>query len=226
MSRSSSGIGTLGTVSSHHSRGQRGKVSSDEASRSSRGLSPALEQEVGGEVTDNERDLNDNYEEEDIKEALYKGKNKLKQLGDSKFGSLKSLKKALSKKSLFKSKKKDQNIEDERFETEPKTPVLGKYGRKSVVSNQDDDFGSFTEEEEEEDSYSLSDFEDPEAENLEENYSRVEKLGSLRARSKSYGNLSVSDKELEERRPGRQRQSSGADRRNYRVTEAEVRTKY
>ena len=214
VSRSSSGIGTLGT-SSHYSRGQR-KVSSDE-SRSSRCLSPNLQQQINGGVSDNDKDLNDNYEEEDIKEALYKGKNKFKQLGDNKFGSLKSLKKALSKKNLFKTKKKEQDIEDERFEPEPKTPILGKYGRKSTVSNQDDDFGSFTEEEEEE-SYSLSDFDEPEADNFEGNYSRVDKLRNMRSRSKSYGNVSVSEEDRlhEERKSSRQRERqrarSGTDR--------------
>ena len=220
VSRSSSGIGTLGT-SSHHSRGQR-KVSSDE-SRSSRCLSPALQQQINGADSDNDKDLNDNYEEEDIKEALYKGKSKLKQLGDNKFGSLKSLKKALSKKNLFKSKKKEQDIEDERFEAEPKTPVLGKYGRKSAASNQDDDFGSFTEEEEEEESYSLSDFDEPEAENYEGNYSRVDKLRNLRSRSKSYGNVSQEDRGYEERKSSkpRQRHTSSTDKRSD-VTTAEV----
>ena len=152
VSRSSSGIGTLGTSSSRHSRTQR-KISSDETSRSSRCFSPSLRAEIDGEVvglSDNEKDLNDNYEEEDIKEVLYKGKNKMKQLADNKFGSLKNLKKALSKKNLFKNKKKDEEVLDERFDPEPKTPVLGKYGRKSAVSNQEDDFGSFTEEEAEE----------------------------------------------------------------------------
>ena len=104
VSRSSSGIGTLGTSSSsRHSRAQR-KVSSDETSRSSRCFSPSLRAEINGEVaglSDNEKDLNDNYEEEDIKEVIYKGKNKMKQMADNKFGSLKNLKKALSKKNLF-----------------------------------------------------------------------------------------------------------------------------
>merc|ERR1711988_114018 len=118
--------------------------------------------------------------------------------------------------------KKEQDIEDERFEAEPKTPVLGKYGRKSAASNQDDDFGSFTEEEEEEESYSLSDFDEPEAENYEGNYSRVDKLRNLRSRSKSYGNVSQEDRGYEERKSSkpRQRHTSSTDKRSD-VTTAE-----
>ena len=223
VSRSSSGIGTLGT-SSHHSRAPR-KISSDETSRSSRCFSPSLRAEINGEVaglSDNEKDLNDNYEEEDIKEVLYKGKNRMRQLADNKFGSLKNLKKALSKKSLFKNKKKDDEVLEERFDPEPKTPVLGKYGRKSAVSNQEDDFGSFTEEEEEEeeDSYSLSDFGEP-----EENYSRADKLRNIRSRSKSYGNVSQGeDRFHEERKSSRQRRRSGTDKRSD-VTQTDVSTK-
>ena len=231
VSRSSSGIGTLGTSSSRHSRAQR-KVSSDETSRSSRCFSPSSRAEISGEVaglSDNEKDLNDNYEEEDIKEVLYKGKNRMKQLADNKFGSLKNLKKALSKKSLFKNKKKDEEVLDERFDPEPKTPVLGKYGRKSTVSNQEDDFGSFTEEEqeeEEEDSYSLSDFEEPETAAYEERYSRVDKLRNIRSRSKSYGNVSHGEESFqEERKSSRPRHRSGTDKRSD-VTQADVSTQY
>ena len=92
VSRSSSGIGTA-TLSS---RGQR-KVSSDDTS--SRCFSPSLKNEIIDELSDAEKDLNDNYEDDDLADLPHKEKKKrMKQLGDSRFGSLKTLKKALSKK--------------------------------------------------------------------------------------------------------------------------------
>ena len=98
----------IGTAS-HNSRGQR-KVSSDDTS--SRCFSPSLKNETIDEMSDNEKDMNDNYEEDELADLPLKSKKRMKQLGDSKFGSLKSLKKALSKKSLFKSKKREDS---ERF---------------------------------------------------------------------------------------------------------------
>ena len=56
--------------------------------------------------------MNDNYEDDELADLPLKSKKRMKQLGDSKFGSLKSLKKALSKKNLFKSKKREDS---ERF---------------------------------------------------------------------------------------------------------------
>ena len=97
---------------------------------------------------------------------------------DNRFGSLKTLKKALSKKSLFKSKNKkgDEDYQQDYQEDyphkspkqSPKTPVLGKYSSKKMIEAVDDEFGSFTEDED--DTYSLSDYEDPLHENFEENY--------------------------------------------------------
>ena len=202
ISRSSSGIGTA----SHNSRSNR-KISSDDTS--SRCFSPSLKNEIIDEISDTEKDLNDNYEEDDLSELPLSGTKRLKQLGDSKFGSLKSLKKALSKKSLFKNKKRDNSNKSQEADDSwsPKTPVLGKYGGKNIVANEDDDFGSFTEEDE---TYSLSDFEEPERDNFEENYGRGSRMN--KSRSKSYGNVSNSedryDTEISKRS---RRHKSGSD---------------
>ena len=221
VSRSSSGIGTA-TLSS---RGQR-KVSSDDTS--SRCFSPSLKNEIIDELSDAEKDLNDNYEDDDLADLPHKEKKKrMKQLGDSRFGSLKTLKKALSKKSLFKSRNKksrDENDVDEYQEDNysrksskdsPKTPVLGKYSSKKMIEAVDDEFGSFTEDEE--DTYSLSDYEEEEGEgrhqNYEENYGRADQL---RRRSKSYGNVSQDQERLEVTKPPR-RHKSGSEAR-YRHT--------
>ena len=117
----------------------------------------------------------------------------MKQLGDSKFGSLKHLKKALSKKKLFKKKKVDDAEDNEPiYEAggSPKTPVLGKNSSRKLVQ---DDFGSFTEEE---DTYSLSEFEEapgPGSGNYEENYQQFEKL---KKRSQSHGNVTQNNNEI------------------------------
>ena len=183
VSRSSSGIGTA----SHNSRSNR-KISSDDTS--SRCFSPSLKNEIIDEISDTEKDLNDNYEEDDLSELPHGGSKRIKQLGDSKFGSLKSLKKALSKKNLFKNRKRESSNKAQEADNSwsPKTPVLGKYGGKTMGANEEDDFGSFTEEDE---TYSLSDFEEPDRENFEENYGRGSRMN--KSRSKSYGNVSNSE---------------------------------
>ena len=218
VSRSSSGIGTA-TLSS---RGQR-KVSSDDTS--SRCFSPS-------QLSDAEKDLNDNYEDDDLADLPHTEKKKrMKQLGDNKFGSLKTLKKALSKKSLFKSrnKKKDESIEDYQEDNyhrkspkeSPKTPVLGKYSSKKMIEAVDDEFGSFTEDEE--DTYSLSDYEeedDTRDQNYEENYGRSDQL---RRRSKSYGNVSQDQERFEVIEPPRRHKSGTEGGRNRHSSGPQVR---
>ena len=231
VSRSSSGIGTATLSSrgqvilaSYWSKvsilliGQR-KVSSDDTS--SRCFSPSLKNEIIEELSDAEKDLNDNYEDDDLADLPHTEKKKrMKQLGDSRFGSLKTLKKALSKKSLFKGRNKksrDENGEEDYQEDNdysrksskesPKTPVLGKYSSKKMIEAVDDEFGSFTEDEE--DTYSLSDYEEEEEDarhqNYEENYGRGG--DQLRRRSKSYGNVSHDQERLEVTKPPRRHKS-------------------
>ena len=214
VSRSSSGIGTA-TLSS---RGQR-KVSSDDTS--SRCFSPSLKNEIIDELSDAEKDLNDNYEEDDLADLPHTEKKKrMKQLGDNRFGSLKTLKKALSKKSLFKgrNKKRDETEEDYQEndyprkspKQSPKTPVLGKYSSKKMIEAVDDEFGSFTEDEE--DTYSLSDYEEETRhQNYEENYGRADQL---RRRSKSYGNVSQDQERFEVIKPPRRHKSGTEGGRN------------
>ena len=225
VSRSSSGIGTA-TLSS---RGQR-KVSSDDTS--SRCFSPSLKNEMIDQLSDAEKDLNDNYEDDDLADLHHTEKKKrMKQLGDNKFGSLKTLKKALSKKSLFKSrnKKKDETIEDYQEDNyprkspkeSPKTPVLGKYSSKKMIEAVDDEFGSFTEDEE--DTYSLSDYDEEEEarhQNYEENYSRADQL---RRRSKSYGNVSQDQERFEVTKPPRRHKSGTEGGRNSHSSGPQVR---
>ena len=229
VSRSSSGIGT--TASSRTGTGQR-KVSSDETS--SRCFSPSLRNEIIDELSDNEKDMNDNYEDDDLADLPHKGQKRIKQMSDSKFGSLKTLRKALSKKSLFKNKTKkrddtDHDHDDHDDELDyrrspkqhsPKTPILGKYSNNKLVENEDDDFGSFTEDEE--DTYSLSDFEVAEEEAYEENYGRAARL---RARSKSYGNVARPEERLEVAKPPR-RHKSGSDSHQANTVTLKVSTKF
>ena len=234
VSRSSSGIGTATLSSrgqvilaSYWSKvsilliGQR-KVSSDDTS--SRCFSPSLKNEIIDELSDAEKDLNDNYEDDDLADLPHTEKKKrMKQLGDSRFGSLKTLKKALSKKSLFKGRNKksrDENGEENYQEDDysrksskesPKTPVLGKYSSKKMIEAVDDEFGSFTEDEE--DTYSLSDYEEEDThhQNYEENYGRSDQL---RRRSKSYGNVSQDQERFEVIKPPRRHKSGTEGGRN------------
>ena len=183
MSRSSSGIGTI----SRDSRAPR-KISSDDTS--SRCFSPSLKNETIDEMSDHGEDFQESYRDEFDGESR-KLSSKMKQLGESKFGSLKHLKKALSKKKLFKKKKVDDGEDFEPLhgtDASPKTPVLGKHNSRKRV---DDDFGSFTEEE---DTYSLSEYEEDRGqENYEENYQQFE---SLKKRSQSHGNVSQNNNEV------------------------------
>ena len=63
------------------------KVSSDDTS--SRCFSPSLKNEIIDELSDTEKDLNDNYEEDDLADLPEKKKKKrMKQLGDNRFVSV------------------------------------------------------------------------------------------------------------------------------------------
>ena len=132
----------------------------------------------------------------------------MKQLGDSKFGSLKSIKKALSKKNLFKSKKREDTQQFDVMDMDsphqsPKTPVLGNYNSKKMAQNIEEEFGSFTEEE---DTYSMTDF-DEDDNDYGRDYAREDKLSR---RSKSYGNVSHDDMVSDVTKPPR-RHKSGSE---------------
>ena len=172
VSRSSSGIGTA----SHNSRNM--KKSSDDSSRC---FSPELKNDILVVESDDGKDNLDGDNHNSPAEKFSK-KLRKKQLSDNKFGSLKSIRKALSKKNLFKAKKDRKEIIDEngKYEITQKTPILEKYGRKSLAENDDEEFGSYTEEDE---TYSLSDFEENEI--VEEKYSRIDKSSKRKTLSQN-----------------------------------------
>ena len=200
VSRSSSGIGTASRGS-----GAPRKISSDDTS--SRCFSPSLKNSIINEISDD--DVDDKGFEINEDEKPRKGSKMRQMLSDNKFGSLKNLKKALSKKKLFKKKNSDETENFEQLhdidESSPKTPVLGNTRSRKMVL--EDDYGSFTEEEE---TYSMSDYEAEENKNYQENYREFHPPG----RSKSHGNVSRSNESPDAKRSSR-RHKSGSDSTKY-----------
>ena len=168
VSRSSSGVGTSSRQSSKKKEG------SDETS--SRCFSPSLR----NDYIEEESDI-DEHENNDFRKGKTEKGRKISPIPENRYSTLRSLKKSLSKSKsgskfgLFttKSKKKEEDLDS--YELAQKTPILDKYDPKSVRENDDEDFGSSSEDH---GSYSLSDFD--EHEDPKDQYSRIDKVRNQR----------------------------------------------
>ena len=91
-----------------------------------------------------------------------------------------------SRSKLFPSKTKEKETEGvfDPTSSGPKTPILDTYKENTTVEeNDDEDFGSFSYDDE---YYSESDLEEPKREQEEKKYSRLERLRRSRSRSRSF----------------------------------------
>ena len=178
VSRSSSGIGTSSRPSS------KKRDFSDETS--SRCFSPPF--------SDNQ---------EDFGNGKFETKRNVTSVQDKKYGTLKSLKKSLS---MRKSKSKLDLLpskEHERYNLAQKTPILDKYDPNDIQENDDEDFGSFSDED---GSFSMSDFEENED---AERYSKIHKITVQNKKTKEMSNrYSISNLQLNEEK---KRSNKGKD---------------
>ena len=169
VSRSSSGIGTSSRPSSKR------RDFSDETS--SRCFSPPLQNDFIEEESDKHKPETGSHNKLQTKKNV-------NNILENKNSTLRSLKKSLSRRKN-KDKlntSKDKDIHD-RYNLAQNTPILDKYDPKNLRDNADEDFGSYSEEDE---SFSISDFE----ENVEVNdqYSKIQKIKVHKKKSTEINN--------------------------------------
>ena len=184
VSRSSSGVGT----SSHQSSKKRDGT--DETS--SRCFSPSLKNNMI-----EEEGFSDDNKETPVNNVRTEVKRKITPMPDNKYSTLRSLKNTLTKNKsrskfdLFSSKGKKKESEVDKYELAQKTPILDKYDPNTLQENDDEDFGSFTEED---GSFSMSEVEENGDQN--DQYSKIIKRRGQKLESNSIKEKSRSSTQL------------------------------